>query len=443
MTMHGCRWVGLVAAVAMTAPVACQTPQPSQPSKSTGNPWLRQDKEPGKTAVAEAAPEPAIAPNTHFAAGRLHESQNQLSRAIQQYQAAIALDPRMTEVHNRLGVCYTRLGNYAQAEEHFLKAIALRPDAAHLRNNLAFCYISQRRWADAEAELNNALQIKPDFVRARVNLGVALAQQRRPEQALEAFRAVLTEEDAQFNLGLMYQSIGQYEEAGEAFRAALAKNPKLVAAKERLDKLAPMLEKTERAKQQARTADRSAGTAVAARAPKTTAMKPTKTATAKVPPQTPDLSEVTAAMTKARDGIISAKDRLWNAVVARAAAVRSPRTARLSSPRATRLLVTLSATALAKPVAGLDVPDDLWLLQTDPQRIFEEAECTRLQEDPDVDMGVRLPLAVEICTEGPEPATAAPAGARTAIDDALSGSAWFMIDAPSRPNDPFLAFPHR
>jgi len=213
----------------------CQTP-PGQPAPAF-RPKAAEPPDKSRIDDAKPAPEPAVLPRTHYAAGRLHESQNRLERAIEQYRFAIELEPTYVEAHNRLAICLARLGEYRAAEEHLTRAIQLRPDLAYLRNNLAFCYISQRRWADAEAELRNALQLRPDFARARINLAMTLAQQDRFDEALAAFRAVLTEADAQYNMGLMYQSRGRYADAGKAFRAALARNANLVAAAKRLEQV--------------------------------------------------------------------------------------------------------------------------------------------------------------------------------------------------------------
>lgn len=220
--------------------LGCQVEPIRNPNSSLSRWDGRED--PG-TADIEAAPEPAIEPNTFLAAGRFHESRGQTHAAIDQYRNAVAAHPNLVEAHNRLGICYMRLGKYDEAQAHLLRAVALTPDKAHLRNNLAFCYISQRRWSDAEAELRNAIELSPKLSRAHVNLAVALAQQDRMDEALAEFRAVLREDDVQYNMGLMLSARGRYVDAEQAFRAALAKNPQMVAAAKRLEELAPLVER--------------------------------------------------------------------------------------------------------------------------------------------------------------------------------------------------------
>ncbi|UCD28969.1 MAG: tetratricopeptide repeat protein, partial [Planctomycetota bacterium] len=178
-----------------------------------------------------------ILPETHFAAGRLHENNGHLSRAVEQYRMSISLDPKNIEAHNRLGIVLDRLRRFKEADDAFKRAIELAPDQAYLRNNLAFGYIMQQRWSEAETELTKALEMYPDFIRARVNLAMVLARQDRFEDAMDQFRTALPADDAYYNMGLMYQSKRKLVEAARAYKSALESNPKMVAAQKRLDKM--------------------------------------------------------------------------------------------------------------------------------------------------------------------------------------------------------------
>ena len=182
---------------------------------------------------------PNILPETHLAAGRLHESEGRLVRAVEQYRLAIAARPDNIEAYNRLGIVLDRLGKFKEADQALLRATQIAPKQAYLHNNLAFSYIMQGRWADAQACLTKALEIDSQFIRARVNMGTVLAQQGQFDEAFKNFRAVLRIEDAYYNMGLMYQSKQRVVEAAQAFQQALDANPKMVAAKKRLELLPP------------------------------------------------------------------------------------------------------------------------------------------------------------------------------------------------------------
>jgi len=201
--------------------------------------WLEAD--PSAISTAEEAHEPAVLPETHYAAGRLFESQGQLEKAIIQYRKAVAVHHKYVEAYNRLGIVLGQVGRHEEAEAALRQAVILQPDGAYLRNNLGFGYALQGRWSDAEAELSNAIRLDPSFARAWVNLGMVLARQHRYEEALDAFRTAVPEADAFYNLGLMFRLEHRYSDAADAFRHVLALNPQFGAAQVQLDEIGPQL----------------------------------------------------------------------------------------------------------------------------------------------------------------------------------------------------------
>lgn len=228
------RWatMGLVMALAG----GCGSPNDNSASIRAKQSGMSMPKNSGQIPDAIS---PDILPETHLAAGRLHESEGRWVRAVEQYRMAVTVNPKSIEAYNRLGVVLDRLGKFREADAVFSRAIQIAPNEAHIRNNLAFSYIMQGRWADAQAELTKAIEINPNFVRARVNMGTVLAQQGNFEEGFKNFYQVLRPEDAYYNIGLMYQSKQRTVEAAQAFQQALAVNPKMAAAQKRLELLPP------------------------------------------------------------------------------------------------------------------------------------------------------------------------------------------------------------
>lgn len=221
-----------------------------------------------KTSDNEIIPDvpPQIRAETYLAAARLHESQNRPMAALQQYQHALAEDPRNVHILIRIGVLQDKLGNSAMAEKSFQEALRLDPENAQAHNNLGFNYILRSKWEPATASLTRAVEIAPDFAKARVNLAVALAMQEQFDQALEQFQSVLPPEEAYYNLGLMYQSRRKQIEAAAAFKKALEASPELIAAQERLEQMpSDALDAADRKLQEERVAQ--ARLAAAQRAP--------------------------------------------------------------------------------------------------------------------------------------------------------------------------------
>ena len=88
--------------------VGCGAPAASAPSEQRDTISRLPNHELSNVAETDPAD---IFPQTHLAAGRLHESQNRLSRAAQQYRRAIAIQPDYVEALNRLGIVLDRQAN--------------------------------------------------------------------------------------------------------------------------------------------------------------------------------------------------------------------------------------------------------------------------------------------------------------------------------------------
>ncbi|MBP7933230.1 MAG: tetratricopeptide repeat protein [Phycisphaerae bacterium] len=227
-------WAGLCIAGLFLWPAGCGN---LLKFKSDNDQKPVSDLQKGQIEDLREADSPSIQPETHLAAGRLHETQGRLVRAAEQYRLAVAAKPSSVDAWNRLGIVLDRLGRFKEADEAFTEAIRLAPDQAYLHNNIAFSYILQARWREAEVALTKAIEIDPAMARARVNLAITVAQQGRFPDAFHQFQSVLPLEDAHYNMGLMYQSKRMNVEAAKSFKAALRANPKLLAAQKRLDSL--------------------------------------------------------------------------------------------------------------------------------------------------------------------------------------------------------------
>ena len=116
--------------------------------------------------------------------------------AIDAFHSVLETEPDNADIYNNLGVAYSCLGNFEQAENYYTKAIELDPEIAQayinlsdlyykagdlasalgtlqrgsyeLRDNLAIAhllarvYIEDQRWDDAIDELERVLDGEPD-----------------------------------------------------------------------------------------------------------------------------------------------------------------------------------------------------------------------------------------------------------------------------------------
>jgi Tfp pilus assembly protein PilF len=226
-----------LAASAVIFHAGCQTT--GGPQVNGGDPQqvpaATKDRSTGETPID--LPPAKIEARTYLAAARLHESQKRPIPALEQYQHALAEDPRNVHIMVRMGFLYDTLGNSEMAQKVYLEALRCEPNNAQLHNNLGFSYILRQRWQEAESALVRAIELAPEFARARVNLGMVLGQRGQFDDALRQFQMVLPPEEAYYNLGLMYQSKRKVVEAAEAYKRALDANPKLIAAQEQLNRM--------------------------------------------------------------------------------------------------------------------------------------------------------------------------------------------------------------
>lgn len=188
-----------------------------------------------------------IYPRTHLAAGQLFEEQGMLTKAVVQYQKAIAVNHKYVAAYNRLGVALGKLGRHDEAEVALRKAVALRPDSSFAHNNLGFCLVMQQRWPEAAGEFERAIDLNPDLKRAHINLGLAHAKMNRYDDALLSFAQALPVEQAHYNVGMLYMADGRGGDAADQFRMAVDLDPQFDAAREKLAMVSNVPQPMERA----------------------------------------------------------------------------------------------------------------------------------------------------------------------------------------------------
>jgi len=164
--------------------------------------------------------------------------------AIQQYQAALEMEPNAANVLTDYGNALAKSGRPQEAIAHYRASLRTLPDSPITHNNLANALAANpATMPEAIAEYQTALRLKPDYEEARSNLahaqsnaaemqynrGVDLAKSAKPEQAIpyleEALRLKPDYVDAHNNLGVVLAGAGRTQEAISHFEAALRIDP--------------------------------------------------------------------------------------------------------------------------------------------------------------------------------------------------------------------------
>jgi lipoprotein NlpI len=134
--------------------------------------------------------------------------------AIQEFHAAVGIDPNNAQAYNSMGVCYDLLGDYERAAYCYRKALALNPDLAYVQNNLGYsCFLKGDVDAAIEA-FNKAIYLEPQKALYHNNLGLAYAEKGLFRSAFEELAVSGGETKAHYNLAQILRRRGLNAEAG-------------------------------------------------------------------------------------------------------------------------------------------------------------------------------------------------------------------------------------
>jgi tetratricopeptide (TPR) repeat protein len=91
------------------------------------------------------------------------------------------------DLHNRLGICYQRMGNVKEARKAYKRSIDLRDDHAEAWNNLGTLDHACRRYKQAISAYSKAIRLEPRTAVFHKNLGAAWLATGNVDKALEAW----------------------------------------------------------------------------------------------------------------------------------------------------------------------------------------------------------------------------------------------------------------
>ena len=165
--------------------------------------------------------------------------------AIEFYSLAIDAgdlpDKSLAYVFNNRGASYRNLSQYNRAIEDYDAAIRLNPDYATAFYNRGIAYDLKGFHGLAIDDFDTAIRLNPDLPDAYNQRGLAYSRDGRYDIAIqnfsEAIRLDPELDTAYFNRGLAYQSKGEAERAAEDIRKSYALDPANPAYSEKLKEL--------------------------------------------------------------------------------------------------------------------------------------------------------------------------------------------------------------
>jgi len=202
-------------------------------------------------------------PSAHYGLGRAYHQLGQLDKAIEQYQAALQLDPghllanlnlgvvlarqgrlrdatnyfgnvlvrepKMVEAHLNMGNALFKLKDYAGATNHFARALELVPGLAEAHRTYAAALVELGDFNGTIAHADEAIRLEPRDVWPHVFKGRALSGLGRSDAALEEYFTALNLNydcaEAHYRLGLEWLRRGKPVDAVASFNEALRISP--------------------------------------------------------------------------------------------------------------------------------------------------------------------------------------------------------------------------
>jgi tetratricopeptide (TPR) repeat protein len=123
--------------------------------------------------------------------GAAYVKQRRFGSALRYFERLAKLQPG-GESFFGLGVVQHRLGNLEAAIDAYQKAYRLEPRMVFVLNDLGRAYHQMGRVEEAVAAYLELLAKRPEIAQTRANLGAAYAEQGKRRESIEAYRAALS-----------------------------------------------------------------------------------------------------------------------------------------------------------------------------------------------------------------------------------------------------------
>lgn len=176
---------------------------------------------------------------------RLAESDGQLDKARENYEAIYKKDPSNAEVCHRLGIVHAKQANYEAAKRYLGEAHKLSPTNPEVLNDWGYACFLANDLTTAESVFEKALKVAPSNKRATNNLALVYGNQGRFEESLRMFRQVNGEAEAHSNVAYLYAQNGDGKKALDHYSRALSLKPELKVAADGMLQIAELQQKME------------------------------------------------------------------------------------------------------------------------------------------------------------------------------------------------------
>ncbi len=123
-------------------------------------------------------------PEFHLYMGKAFLAQDDVGRALAEFQAAVSAQPSLPLVHYYLGRAYLEQHAYSKAESELLQDVSLEPDFAYAYEDLGILYAERGQTPQAEHSFQQALERNALLVNSCIGLAKLYRKEGRLADAL-------------------------------------------------------------------------------------------------------------------------------------------------------------------------------------------------------------------------------------------------------------------
>jgi len=192
------------------------------------------DKLKNEKIKSEMIQDRPLTADTHFAAGQVAETQDDIPRALEQYQLALNLNPQHAGSLYRMALIYTAQQQFEPAVQAWKKYIAATNNSASGYSNLGLCLEMAGRIGEAEAAFKAGINREPNGQLCHVNYGLMLARQGKLKEAEQQLQTVLTPSEVHYDLASVFELQGRKDQAKAEYQKSIELDPEMSDAKARL-----------------------------------------------------------------------------------------------------------------------------------------------------------------------------------------------------------------
>lgn len=161
--------------------------------------------------------------------GNFYRDQNELKKAIADYNVAIKLYPRNYQNYFNRGDVYKKMNRYQKAIADYNKAIAINPNYVQAYINRGQYLSELQRFDEALLDFNKAIDMESNIPQAYINRGNVFLAQNKWNDALEDYNKAISLNDdlfeAWYNRGNIWLYTSNYDKATSDFTQAITIAP--------------------------------------------------------------------------------------------------------------------------------------------------------------------------------------------------------------------------